>query len=196
MVLIFRQKKSVNIQMDDESKDALEKFSKNQLPYIKFLFNTEKEQIEFSSKQNSFPKFDVRDKSLANQKLLIESGNADKGNTGFHLIRFEHVNPNGDSVTYNLIVLLVDQNFTKPKERMLYATFCNPFVQCIQNQYSINIERRVEADDTNDVTLSYVTERLYPQLFGGAEVSQTEEVPMKFSKPKGPPGRGPRRIIK
>ncbi|KAG1698541.1 Twinfilin-2 [Nymphon striatum] len=73
------------------------------------------------------------------------------------------------------------------KERMLYSSCKSPVVQAIEQQIGIPLAKKIEIDDSDDLTEKFLFDEIHPK----------ENIyKQKFSKPKGPPNRGAKRITK
>jgi len=105
----------------------------------------------------------------------------------FHLFNFRH-EFKGENLESIVFVYSMPGYGAPIKERMMYSSSKNPLVDgVLLGQVGISIAKRLEVDSGNEVTRDAIYEELHPP----------EETTKKtFSKPKGPGGRGPRRMIK
>jgi len=105
----------------------------------------------------------------------------------FHLFNFRH-EFKGTNIESIVFVYSMPGYGAPIKERMMYSSSKNPFVDgVLLGQVGLTIAKRLEIDSGNEVTRDAIYSELHPP----------EETAKKtFSKPKGPGGRGPRRMIK
>lgn len=154
------------------------------------------------------------------EKSLLSS-DADDGNVGYHVFTFKHLDPSGgggsdEGVTSSNGVPIVKVVFafvmptekTTVRQRIAYSACLNSLIDSVSNRIGLPIDKRIEVDAASEVTAGYVVSKLYPELDekggkvgnldAGASGRQVDVEPeaLKFTKPKGPPSRGPRRIIK
>lgn len=105
----------------------------------------------------------------------------------FHLYNFRHQfkEENIESIVF---VYSMPGYGAPIKERMMYSSSKNPLLDgVLVGQVGLAIAKRLEVDSGNEVTKNAIFNELHPP----------EETAKKtFSKPKGPGGRGPRRMIK
>ncbi len=73
------------------------------------------------------------------------------------------------------------------RERMLYSSCKGPVVDLIEGRIGLAIDKKIEVDSGSEVSEEALLDELHPK--------KNLHRP-KFEKPKGPPGRGARRITK
>ncbi|CAL1526647.1 unnamed protein product [Lymnaea stagnalis] len=72
------------------------------------------------------------------------------------------------------------------RERMLYSSCKNPLVDQLA-KLGIEIEKKIEVDDPSELKEEYVYDEIHPKKNVARQA---------FAKPKGPAGRGPKRMTK
>jgi len=73
------------------------------------------------------------------------------------------------------------------REKMLYSSCKGPLLAGVREQFDMVIERKIDVTGDDEVDAAFLHSYLHPQ-------ERVEE--QKFAKPKGPGGRGARRLIK
>lgn len=132
------------------------------------------------------------------QQLLPSVSSED--DNGFHLLYLKHLDPNsGEPVTKTIFLYILSSNTTSVKARTMHSACLNAFSSALTDQFGVhNIDRRFQLDDMDEFTFDYVFSKFYPELYyDNLDTAQSDfqEKP-KFNKPRGPPSRGPRRMIK
>ncbi|KAF5303467.1 hypothetical protein FQA39_LY09930 [Lamprigera yunnana] len=103
----------------------------------------------------------------------------------YHLYNFKHTHE-GDYLETIVFIYSMPGYNCSIKERMLYSSCKSPFCDAITN-LGMTIEKKLEIDTDVNLTETYLYEEVHPV--------KNLHRPI-FAKPKGPPGRGPKRIIK
>lgn len=105
----------------------------------------------------------------------------------FHLFNFRH-EFKGENLESIVFVYSMPGYGAPIKERMMYSSSKNPLLDgVLVGQLGLDVAKRLEVDSGSEVTREAIFNELHPP----------EETAKKtFSKPKGPGGRGPRRMIK
>lgn len=130
--------------------------------------------------------------------LPASSPDLDDGNVGFHIFAFPHLDPEGNRVQKTVFCFVMPTEKTTVRQRIAYSACLNSLFDSITNRINVPIDKRIEVDSSNEVTVNYVASKLYPELdkVQAVESNAADLTAMKFTKPRGPPSRGPRRIIK
>jgi len=103
----------------------------------------------------------------------------------YHLYKFKHTHE-GDYLE-NIVFIYSMPGYTcSVKERMLYSSCKNPLTDTIAT-LGLEIVKKIEVDSGSELTEKFLYDELHP--------TNSLHRP-KFSKPKGPPGRGPKRMTK
>jgi len=105
----------------------------------------------------------------------------------YHLFNYRHVFK--DMEIDSVFFIYSMPGYGAPiKERMMYSSAKNPLVEgVLLDQLGLDIAKRLEVDSGSEVTPECLFKEIHPP----------EETAKKtFTKPKGPGGRGPRRMIK
>ncbi|KAH9410073.1 Twinfilin-1 [Tyrophagus putrescentiae] len=120
---------------------------------------------------------------------------------------------NSNSLSRVIFAFVMPTEKTTVRQRIAYSACLNSLIDTVSNRIGLPIDKRIEVDSAEDVTAGYVVSKLFPELdengvpvsgFGGGSSSgggfagqvDVEPAALKFTKPRGPPSRGPRRIIK
>jgi len=103
----------------------------------------------------------------------------------YHLFRYKHVFQ-GEATSCILFIYSMPGYSVSIKERMLYSSCKNSLVDTIQNQFNIEISRKVEIESGSELTEAFLQNELHPIAV---------DTKPKFAKP-AMPNRGRRRITK
>lgn len=105
----------------------------------------------------------------------------------FHLFNFRHQFKE-ENLESTIFVYSMPGYGAPIKERMMYSSSKNPFLEGVLiGQVGLAIAKKLEVDSGSEVAQEVIFNELHPP---------EETVKKTFSKPKGPGGRGPRRMIK
>ncbi|GJQ75874.1 twf [Trypoxylus dichotomus] len=161
----------VQFPVTDAVKDAIHEMAKGQHNYLQFKIDIEKEVIELVLKE-----------SITVEKLPSK---VPENNARYHLYRFKYTHE-GDLMESVVFIYSMPGYNCTIKERMMYSSCKGPFTDTISS-WGVNIEKKIEIDVGSELTEEFLYEELHP--------TTTLHRP-KFAKPKGPPGRGPKRLTK
>ncbi|CAG5118884.1 unnamed protein product [Candidula unifasciata] len=103
----------------------------------------------------------------------------------YHLFNFSHTHE-GDSLDSVVFIYSMPGYKCSIRERMLYSSCKSPLVDSI-TRAGIQVEKRIEVDDPSEVTEEFIYDEIHPKK---------NAVRQAFAKPKGPAGRGPKRMTK
>ncbi|ENN81951.1 twinfilin [Dendroctonus ponderosae] len=103
----------------------------------------------------------------------------------YHLYKFKHTHEGDYTESIVFIYSMPGYNITV-KERMLYSSCKIPLTSTI-TELGLEIIKKIEIDAGSELTEQFLYEELHP--------TNSLHRP-KFAKPKGPPGRGPKRMTK
>ncbi|KAI9565363.1 hypothetical protein GHT06_009155 [Daphnia sinensis] len=102
----------------------------------------------------------------------------------YHLFRFAHTHE-GDFLESIVFIYSMPGYACSIRERMLYSSCKGPITDLIENKLLIQIDKKIEVEKGDELTEDFVMDELHPKK----NLHQP-----KFEKPKGPPGRGARRL--
>ncbi|RWS17809.1 protein tyrosine kinase 9/actin monomer-binding protein-like protein [Dinothrombium tinctorium] len=164
--------------LTDELVDALFELKDGLISYICLAIDLDKEEITLETKENH-KEFEISDmpKKISNK------------NARYHILLYPHTHE-GVFTKSVIFIYSVPGESCSVKERMLYSSCKNALVTAIQDEskFGIEISRRLECDDPNELTIEFFLNELHPK---------ENTAKSKFEKPKGPMGkRGARRLIK
>ncbi|KAL1495098.1 hypothetical protein ABEB36_010569 [Hypothenemus hampei] len=161
----------VEFPLTETAKQAILDMIRGSYDYLQFRIDIPEETIHMEFAENV---------SLEKLPSKIPSNTA-----RYHLFNFKHTHE-GD-YTESIVFIYSMPGYTcTVKERMLYSSCKNPFTFTIANM-GLEIAKKIEIDSGSELTEQFLYEELHP--------TNTLHRP-KFAKPKGPPGRGPKRMTK
>lgn len=103
----------------------------------------------------------------------------------YHLYNFKHTHE-GDFIENIVFIYSMPGYNCSVKERMLYSSCKNPLTDIITS-LGLEIVKKIEIDSGSELTEQFLYEELHP--------TNSLHRPI-FAKPRGPPGRGPKRMTK
>lgn len=168
----------VEFPINDDAINALFDLREGMVNYVQLGIEIKEEKIKLE-KSISSNEFD-----LNKLRSLIP-----KSSARYHLIVFPHVHE-GKSVKSVIFVYSVPGTSCSVKERMLYSSCKSALLNVISDErkLGINIDKKVEIDDPNELTPEFLLDELHPKI---------NSVKTQFSKPTGPAGkRGGKRLIR
>ncbi|KAM4675542.1 twinfilin-1 [Discoglossus pictus] len=105
----------------------------------------------------------------------------------YHFFLYKHSHE-GDYLN-NIVFIYTMPGYTcSIRERMLYSSCKNPLLHVIENQLDIEIVKKIEIDNGDELTSDFLYDEVHPKQHAHKQ---------NFAKPKGPAGkRGIRRLIR
>ena len=163
----------VSFPLTKEAVCALTSFTNGQIQYVRLKIDLVAEEIGLDETKAKLPVTE-----LCN--CIPET------NARYHLFRFDH-HFEGDFL-HSVVFIYSMPGYSCPiKERMVYSSSKNPVTDYLQSSLNLHISKKVEIGEGSELTEAFLLEELHPK--------QCLHKP-KFSKPKGPSGRGNKRLTK
>ncbi|KAF7282224.1 hypothetical protein GWI33_003024 [Rhynchophorus ferrugineus] len=161
----------VSFPMLESAQDAIKDMARGSYDYIQLRIDIPEETIHLVTAENiSLEKLP--------SKVPLDTAR-------YHLYKFKHTHE-GDYMENIVFIYSMPGYNCTVKERMLYSSCKNPLTEAISN-LGLEIVKKIEIDVGSELTEQFLYEELHP--------TNTLYRP-KFAKPKGPPGRGPKRMTK
>ncbi|XP_020501542.2 twinfilin-1a [Labrus bergylta] len=105
----------------------------------------------------------------------------------YHFFLYKHSHE-GDYLESTVFIYSMPGYKCSIKERMLYSSCKNPLVDMVERNLQIEIEKKLEIDDGDELTSDFLYEEVHPKQHAHKQA---------FAKPKGPTGkRGYRRLTR
>lgn len=161
--------------LDENVIEALHLFKKEKVDYIQLEIDDEKERILLAHSEAHATADHIR-------KCIPEHAGR------YHIYRFKH-EFNNEMIGSILFLYSVPGHGSKIKQRMVYASCKESFIDTIEKKFGISIEKKVEISDARDLTDEHFINELHPEVLASAAKTS-------FTKPKGPATRGARRLVK
>ncbi|KAM9815056.1 twinfilin-1-like [Syngnathus typhle] len=159
--------------MDRAAVSALERFRDKEINYVQLEVDAEKELICLRSTEPT----DLR--SLPSR--------IPKDAARYHFFLYKHSHE-GDCLESTVFIYSMPGYKCSIRERMLYSSCRNPLVDMVENKLKIEIEKKLEIDNGDELTGEFMYEEVHPKQHAHKQA---------FAKPKGPQGkRGGRRITR
>jgi len=162
---------SLSFPLEQSALAALEEFKNHGSDYVQLSIDISNESIK------------LKDKGLYSVEEL--AGLIPDDCARYHLFRFKHIYEN-EPIESLVFIYSMPGYSVSIKERMLYSSCKNAVVNLIENQYQINITKKIEVQTGNELSEDNLMAEVHP-----VEINSKP----KFSKP-APPSRGRRRITK
>nr|VZI44573.1 unnamed protein product [Spirometra erinaceieuropaei] len=155
-----------------EASSAVRKFAQRKLMYLQFQIDVPKECINVSQ---------------ACEKMTPEAiASVTPANSGsYHLYRFDHTHQ-GQQLSTVFFIHAIAGYQSSIKERMLYSSCKGALINQMTGQFGLQIEHKLEVEDFKELSTKTFTETAHPVQVDSNVVIQ---------RPRGPGGRGPRRLI-
>ncbi|KAK5867097.1 hypothetical protein PBY51_011616 [Eleginops maclovinus] len=152
---------------------ALERFRDKRINYVQLHVDAEKELIRLSNTEPT---------ELKDLPLRIP-----KESARYHFFLYKHSHE-GDYLESTVFIYSMPGYNCSIRERMLYSSCKNPLVDMVENNLQIEIEKKLEIDNGDELTADFLYEEVHPKQHAHKQA---------FAKPKGPIGkRGVRRITR
>ncbi|XP_015237832.1 PREDICTED: twinfilin-1 [Cyprinodon variegatus] len=156
-----------------EASEALTRFKEKRINYVQLKIDMEKEIIYLCSTEPT----DLKDLP---KRVPKESPR-------YHFFLYKHSHE-GDYLESTVFIYSMPGYKCSIRERMLYSSCKNNLVDMVENQLQLEIEKKLEIEDGNELTNDFLYGEVHPKQHAYKE---------RFAKPKGPAGkRGGRRITR
>lgn len=103
----------------------------------------------------------------------------------YNFFLFKHTHE-GDYIESVVFIYSMPGYKCSVKDRMLYSTCIAPLLAGLEEELKLDVVKKIEIEDANEINEEFLLDQLHPK--------KTLHRP-KFAKPKGPPGRGARRMV-
>ncbi|KAM3870290.1 twinfilin-1a [Diretmus argenteus] len=157
--------------MHGDAVEALERFRDKEINYVQLEIDFEKELIRLSNTEPT----EVKD--------LPKRIPQDSARYHFFLYKHSH---EGDYLESTVFIYSMPGYSCGIRERMLYSSCKNPLVDMVENNLQIEIEKKLEIDNGDELTSDFLYEEVHPKQHAHKQA---------FAKPKGPAGKKGRRRI-
>lgn len=161
----------VSFPVSDEAVRKLEELRDGKITYVQLSLDIPAEKINLEMADNT----DIT--SLAS-RVPDESAR-------YHVFTYKHTHE-GDYTESIVFIYSMPGYKCSIKERMLYSSCKSPLISKIES-LGIEITKKLEVDDPKELSEENVYDEIHPKKNVATK---------KFDKPKGPAGRGPRRMAK
>ncbi|CAB1440022.1 unnamed protein product [Pleuronectes platessa] len=152
---------------------ALERFRDKTINYVQLQVDAEQELIRLSSTDPT---------ELKDLPMRIP-----KESARYHFFLYKHSHE-GDYLESTVFIYSMPGYKCSIRERMLYSSCKNPLVDMVENKMQIEIEKKLEIDNGDELTSDFLYEEVHPKQHAHKQA---------FAKPKGPAGKkGFRRITR
>ncbi|KAK9516428.1 hypothetical protein VZT92_024358 [Zoarces viviparus] len=151
---------------------ALERFRDKRVNYVQLEVDAEQELIRLCNTEPT---------ELKDLPLRIP-----KESPRYHFFLYKHSHE-GDYLQSTVFIYSMPGYNCSIRERMLYSSCKNPLVDMVENNLQIEIEKKLEIDDGDELTGDFLYEEVHPKQHAHKQA---------FAKPKGPGKRGVRRITR
>ncbi|KAM4615345.1 twinfilin-1-like [Polymixia lowei] len=162
---------AVAFPMQREAIQALEQFRAKKINYVQLEIDFRNESIKLSS--------------TAPTELKELPKRIPKDAARYHFFLYKHSHE-GDYLESPVFIYSMPGYTCSIRERMLYSSCKNPLLDTVENNLGIQMAKKMEIDNGDDLTPDYMYEEVHPKQHAHKQA---------FAKPKGPTGkRGGRRI--
>lgn len=158
--------------MSKDAADNIKLLKAGKVEYVQLSLELQQERIDLADTDN------IPVGSLASKVPLDHAR--------YHLFRFKHTHE-GDYQEAIIFIYSMPGYKCSIKERMLYSSCKAPLLEVIEQQLGVELARKLEIDDPSELTEANIYNEVHPPK---------NVAKQKFAKPKGPAGRGPKRLTK
>ncbi|KAG8012801.1 Twinfilin-1 [Nibea albiflora] len=152
---------------------ALERYRDKKINYVQLQVDAEQELIRLCSTEPT----EVKDLPM---RIPTDSAR-------YHFFLYKHSHE-GDYLESTVFIYSMPGYKCSIRERMLYSSCKNPLVDMVENKLQIEIEKKLEIDNGDELTSDFLYEEVHPKQHVHKQA---------FAKPKGPSGKkGGRRITR
>uniref|UniRef100_A0A3B4YNY9 Twinfilin-1 n=1 Tax=Seriola lalandi dorsalis TaxID=1841481 RepID=A0A3B4YNY9_SERLL len=152
---------------------ALERFRDKKINYVQLVIDAAQELIRLSNTEPT---------ELKDLPMRIP-----KDSARYHFFLYKHSHE-GDYLESTVFIYSMPGYKCSIRERMLYSSCKNPLVDMVENNLHIEIEKKLEIENGDELTSDFMYEEVHPKQHAHKQA---------FAKPKGPAGkRGGRRITR
>ncbi|XP_034443845.1 twinfilin-1a [Hippoglossus hippoglossus] len=152
---------------------ALERFRDKRINYVQLEVDAEQELIRLCNTEPT---------ELKDLPMRIP-----KESARYHFFLYKHSHE-GDYLESTVFIYSMPGYKCSIRERMLYSSCKNPLVDMVENKMQIEIEKKLEIDNGDELTSDFLYEEVHPKQHAHKQA---------FAKPKGPMGKkGFRRITR
>lgn len=162
----------ISCPLNDEAVRAIRGINAGQHDYLQFRIELKEEKIYLEAAE-----------TLSHVGVLSKRVPSDKAR--YHLYLFKHTHEGDYQEKFVFIYSMPGYNCSV-KERMMYSSCKAPFVDTI-TALGVEIAKKIEIDNGEELTEAFLQEELHPKKILHRP---------QFAKPKGPPNRGAKRIMK
>ncbi|XP_060529419.1 twinfilin [Cylas formicarius] len=157
--------------LTDAATKAIKDMAAGLFDYLQFKINISEESVHLAESGN----------------IAVESlpGKVPEDSGRYHLYKFKHTHE-GDYMESVVFIYSMPGYSCPIKERMLYSS-CKNYLTDLISSLGLEITKKLEVDSGSELTSQYLYDVIHP--------THSLHRP-KFAKPKGPPGRGPKRMTK
>ncbi|XP_005092256.1 twinfilin-2-A [Aplysia californica] len=154
-----------------DAENAVVTFRDGAINYVQLCLDLEKEVVEAASSDT------IRVNQLIS-RVPTESAR-------YHMFRFSHTHE-GDAMDSVVFIYSMPGYKCSIRERMLYSSCKAPLCDQLAAA-GIEIEKKIEVDDPSELTEEFIYDEIHPKKNVARQA---------FAKPKGPAGRGPKRMTR
>lgn len=162
----------ISCPLNDDAVAAIRGIATGQHNYLQFRIELKEEKIYLETAE-----------TLSDVGKLSKRVPSDKAR--YHLYLFKHTHE-GDYLESFVFIYSMPGYSCSVKERMMYSSCKAPFVDTI-TALGVEMAKKIEIDNGEELTEEFLQDELHPKKILHRP---------QFAKPKGPPNRGAKRILK
>lgn len=162
----------ISFPLSQQAIHQLQLLKQDSINYIQLSLDTDKEIINLAHSG-----------SLTLQQIQQQ---VPKDHGRYHMHSFKHMHEGVEEVATVFFYTMPGYN-CPIKERMLYSTCKAPLLEYIEKVMEIPVDKKLELSEIEEITTDFFYNEVHPVK---------NIVKKKFDKPKGPAGRGPKRMTK
>ncbi|KAM8930903.1 twinfilin-2 isoform 1-T1 [Pelodytes ibericus] len=159
--------------MRPEAEEAILLLKQKKINYIQLRLDLEKETVDLVHTKHT----EIRDLP----------SRVPQDSARYHLFLYKHSHE-GDHLESVVFIYSMPGYKCSIKERMLYSSCKNRLLDSVEQEFQLDIAKKIEIEDGSELTSDFLYDEVHPKQHAFKQA---------FAKPKGPAGkRGQKRLIK
>lgn len=162
----------VSFPLSQSARDELARLLNGQINYVQLSLDSSQETINLEKAET------IDTKEIPSK--------CPRDHARYHFFTFRHTHE-GDQMSSVVFIYSIPGYNCSIKERMLYSTCKAPLVDFAEREIGLELVRKLEIDDPSEITSEFLYEEIHPKK---------NIAKQQFAKPRGPAGRGPKRMMR
>jgi len=163
----------VSFPLSSSARQELQRLKAGKVNYVQLSLDLEKETVNLEGTSERMEADQLR------SKVPLDHAR-------YHFFTFRHTHE-GDVQNAIVFIYSMPGYNCSIKERMLYSTCKAPLLDVAEQEIGVDIAKKIEIDDPKELNAEFLYDSIHPKK---------NIAKQQFAKPKGPTGRGPKRMTR